>query len=481
MTLLQRIALRARVVLALVSGAAAGLLATASDGGAQQGRPNIVFLLTDDHRWDAIGAAGNPIIQTPNLDALAATGVRFANAYVTTPICMTSRASFLAGQYERRHGISDFQTNFSPEAFSQTYPALLRAAGYWSGFIGKFGVGNRMPEDQFDVWHGFPGQGQYETRDPEGNPIHLTRLMSRQAVEFVERAPADRPFLLSVSFKAPHVQDGDPRQFIPDSAYLPLYQDAIIPEPVTAHREYFERLPPFLGVETNEARRRWRLRFATPRAYQNSVKNYYRLLTQVDDVVGDIRAALARRGVAENTVIVFMGDNGFFLGDHGLAGKWYGYEESIRVPLIVHDPRVPASAKGQVRTEMALNVDIAPSLVDLAGLAVPDGMQGASLLPLVQGRQIAWRDDFLFEHLFAHAHIPKSDGVVGQRYKYLRWFEQDPIYEQLFDLELDPHETNDLARQPEYRTILGALRERYEELVAAARGRDITHASPGAR
>jgi hypothetical protein len=217
-------------------------------------QPNIIFLLTDDHRWDALGVAGNPIIQTPQLDDLARTGVRFRNAFVTTPICMTSRASFLSGQYERRHGIHTFAADLSPEAFAQTYPALLRRAGYWSGFIGKYGVGQRMPVDKFDVWHGFPGQGKYETVDPEGRPIHLTRLMGQQAIEFLQSAPADRPFVLSVSFKAPHVQDEDPRQFIPDPAHLQLYRDATIPVPPTATSGHLERLPSFLQADSTESR-----------------------------------------------------------------------------------------------------------------------------------------------------------------------------------------------------------------------------------
>lgn len=431
--------------------------------------PNIVFLLTDDHRWDALGAAGNTIIQTPQLDDLARSGVRFRNAFVTTPICMTGRASVLSGQYERRHGIHNFATSFSPEAFAQTYPALLRAAGYWSGFIGKYGVGNRMPAQEFDVWHGFPGQGRYETKDAQERPIHLTRLMGRQAVDFLENAPADRPFVLSISFKAPHVQDEDPRQFIPDPADAHRYRDVTIPIPETATPDHLARLPPFLRADTTEARLRWHKRFATPEMYQESVKNYYRLISGVDDVVGEIREALRRRGKEDDTVIVFTGDNGFFLGEHGLAGKWYGYEESIRVPLVVYDPRLPRARRGQVRDEMALNIDIAPTLLSLAGLPVPSGMQGRTLLPLIRGERVEnWRTDFLFEHLFPHTRIPRSDGVVTGRFKYLRYFDQQPVYEQLFDLRTDPRETTNLAGRAEYASVLASLRSRYQELVSAA-------------
>jgi arylsulfatase A-like enzyme len=465
-----------------LSGVAGGVLSGCSPRGVElapeRRQPNLIFLLTDDHRWDALGAAGNPIIQTPRLDELAGNGVRFRNAYVTTPICSISRASILTGQYERRHGIHDFATALSPEAFAQTYPALLREAGYWTGFIGKYGVGREMPADQFDVWHGFPGQGKYETVDPEGRPIHLTRLMGRQAVEFLENAPAERPFALSVSFKAPHVQDEDPRQFIPDPADAELYRGVTIPIPHTASSRHLERLPPFLRADSTESRLRWQKRFATPEVYRESVKNYYRLITGVDKMVGEIRDALRRRGQDDNTVIVFMGDNGFFLGEHGLAGKWYGYEESIRVPLVVYDPRLPEALQGRVREEMALNIDIAPTLLALAGIPAPAGMQGRNLLPLIRAQPVEqWREDFLFEHLFQHPRIPRSDGAVSRRYKYLRYFDQQPVYEQLFDLETDPHETTNLVGRSEYASVLARMRSRYRELVTAA-GTGATAARP---
>ena len=167
-------------------------------------------------------------------------------------------------------------------------------------------------------------------------------------------------------------------------------------------------------------------------------------------------------------MIVFLGDNGFFLGEHGLAGKWYGYEESIRVPLIIHDPRLPEASRGQVRDEMALNVDVAPTLLAAAGLPIPREMQGHDLMPLLRGERVDWREDFLFEHRFDHPRIPRSDGVVAGRYKYLRYPDQTPLYEQLFDLETDHHETRNVASDPEYADVLRRMRGRYAELVAGA-------------
>ncbi len=430
-------------------------------------RPNIIFLVTDDQRWDTLGCAGNRIIQTPQMDALAKGGIRFENAFVTTSICMASRASMFTGQYERRHGCTFGKPPLSDQAWAMSYPALLRKAGYRTGFIGKFGVRVRDAKSRFDVWHGFPGQGKYEHKDKAGRPKHLTSIMADQAVAFLRGCKSNQPFCLSVSFKAPHCQDGDPRQFIYDPAYAPLYKDATIPVPKTAAPRYFEALPEFL--RETEGRKRWELRFSTPEQYQETVKSYYRLITGVDTAIGRIRRALADGELAENTVIVLIGDNGFYLGERGLAGKWYAHEVSIRVPLIVHDPRAPASRRGKTLKPMALNIDMAPTLLSLAGVPAPACMQGKSLVPLMDGTAGPWRKDFFYEHLFERDNIPKSEGVRTTRWKYIRYFEQEPVYEELYDLERDPHEENNLVAASSHRDVLASLRKRCDELREAAK------------
>jgi arylsulfatase A-like enzyme len=429
--------------------------------------PNIIFLLTDDHRADALGCAGNRIIKTPNLDDLAAGGVRFTNAFVTTSICAASRASILSGQYVRRHGIDNFGTSFSQENLAQTYPLLLRCAGYRIGFVGKYGIGrgDDFPADKYDFWRGCPGQCEtYERKDKSGKYKHLTQIIGEQSVEFLQSCTQQQPFCLSVSFKAPHVQDSDPRQFIPDRAYQHLYDDVTIPAAKTADPKYFEQLPEFL--RNSIARKRWQKRFSTDEKYQQSVKNYYRLIYGVDVVAGRIRAELKRLGLDKNTIIIFTGDNGFYLGEHGLAGKWFAHEESIRVPLIVYDPRAKQSLTSVTRQEMALNIDIAPTILELAGVEIPSRMQGRSLVPLLKGQKPKWRKDFFYEHLCLPKKIPQSIALRNERWKYTRYIDYD--WEELYNLANDPHEISNLATDKKYEKMLKSMANRCTQLAAMA-------------
>jgi len=407
---------------------------------------------------------GDKIIQTPNMDRLAADGTLFRNCFVTTSICCCSRASILSGQYTRRHGIGDFNTPFSAEAWKQTYPALLRKHGYRTGFIGKFGVGNGKAiaamDKEFDFWRGLPGQaGPFFEK---GDPRHKTARFGDEALEFLAACRPEQPFCLSVSFSAPHARDGDRREFPPDARDEKLYADATIPVPKTATDEFYKRLPEF--ARNLEGRKRWERRFATPEAFQRTVKDYYRLITGIDREVGRIRDALAQHKLADNTVILFASDNGFFLGERGMADKWLMYEESIRVPLIVFDPRLAKDARGKSVDALALNIDLAPTFLDVAGLAIPERMQGKSLMPLLGGQPRAWRSDFFYEHHFGEKIIPPTEGVRTERWKYLRWTSSDPVIEELYDLKADPLEEKDLAKVAEHQKTLEALRSRWAAL-----------------
>ncbi len=423
-------------------------------------RPNIIFLLADDHRHDALGVAGNTIIRTPHLDRLAREGVYFKNAYVTTAICSVSRASILSGQYLSRHGIDDFAKNFSPEALANTYPLLLKKAGYNIGFAGKYGIGDNPPEGEFDYWKCVnKGQPPYWYKRTDGSLIHDTDTVANSVADFLSQFVGKGPFCLSVSFKAPHELDGNPPRYPVQERFETLYSDAQIPLPATYGPEYWEKHPAFFRNDENIGRVRWKPLFSTPELYQETVKNYYRLVTGVDEVAGKIRQQLEALGIAGNTIIVYMGDNGFCLGEHGLQGKWFGFEESIRVPLIIYDPR--AATHPHTEEKIALNIDIAPTLLELAGVRAPGTVQGKSLAPLLHDRRTkSWRDDFFYEHTFLGTpRLPKTGGVVRKDWKYIVYTEHG--YEEFYDLKNDPHETRNLAGDPTYSKKLEEFRKRY--------------------
>ncbi len=413
-------------------------------------RPNIIFILTDDHRFDALGAMGNPIIHTPHLDALANDGALFTNMFCTTSICAISRANFLTGQWERRHGIDDFNTPLTRAQFAACFAGVLRKGGYRTGIVGKWGLGNPLPVDEYDYFQGYPGQGSYFPPGKSGVAgEHLTDKLGAQALEFLDDCTNEQPFLLQLYHKAPHVNDGNQAwPFPPDPRYNSLYADVTIPKPRTATEAHFKALPPFL--QDSESRNRWQQRFADDALYQKSVKDYYRLITGVDDVTGRIIERLKEKKLDRNTVTIFSSDNGFYLGERGLAGKWYMHEESIRLPLFIYDPRQPPSRRGMKLDQMVLSVDIAPTIIELAGLPVPSVMQGTSLIPLLDGKSVPWRDDFFYEHRFTHPRIPQTVGVRSRRWKYTRYISVSPVYEELFDFRTDPHEEHNLAGRPEF-------------------------------
>ncbi|HJZ57136.1 MAG TPA: sulfatase [Gemmataceae bacterium] len=451
--------------LAILSAVALGFLCP--DARAEEPpRPlNILFLLGDDWRWDTLGCAGNPVVKTPHLDALAADGVRFTQCRVTTSICCTSRATLLSGQHMARHTIDRFGVPLSPEAFARTYPAILKANGYWTGFVGKFGVG-KIPDGGFDFQRSY--EGVHWMPDGAGGKIHVTEKNARDTLEFLKDRPKDKPFCLSVSFFAPHAEDRAPEQYLPQPWSAKLYEGVKVPVPKTATEEHFKKLPPFLATDLNEGRVRWKKRFDTPEKFQTTMINYYRMASEVDAAIGRLVEELKAQGVYENTLIVFTGDNGYFHGEHGLADKWYPYEESLRVPLIVRDPRLPRARRNATRDPTVLNIDIAPTLLAAAGAKVPAGMQGEDVAPFYLAQKPpAGRTEFYYQHpvILGKDRIPQSEAVVRREVKYAYW--PDYQYEELFDLKADPLEEKNVASDPAYagkraelRKALDAWRER---------------------
>jgi arylsulfatase A-like enzyme len=448
---------------ALAFAGIAGLIPGCS--GKPEQRPNIIFILTDDHRWDAMHCAGNDIIFTPNMDRLASDGIRFRNAFVTTPICAASRASILTGLYERTHDYTFTKPAVGPGLLRETYPYLLKKAGYHTGFIGKFGV--KIENGWADSLFSYSKMTAYPYwKEVDGKRIHLTDLHGQYATSFLDSCRADEPFCLSVSFWAPHAVDESKEQYFWPEWCDTLYRDAVIPLPVTSTPEVFNSHPGF--ITGSFSRERWYWRYDTPEKHQEMVKGYYRMISGVDAVIGRIRNKLAEKGLDKNTIIILMGDNGYFLSDRQLAGKWLMYEQSLRVPLIIYDPRVPEGNRGKTPTVPGLNIDVDPTILELAGLEIPESAQGQSLVPVLNGKSLAPREYLLFEHLWDFEHIPQSECVRSENYKLIR-YPQHPGFEEFYDLKKDPDEVRNLFRESGSQPLIQDFTRKLDSLIARVR------------
>lgn len=449
----------------LVSASFLIFLGTCKVVNCQDVNPNIIFILTDDQRWSALGFSGNKLATTPEMDKLAEAGAYFRNAIVTTPICSASRSSIFTGVHERTHRYT-FQTgNIRNEYMETAYPKLVKQAGYYTGFFGKFGVNYKEREELFDEVEIYDRNNRYG--DYRGycyktlgkDTVHLTRYTGQKALDFIENAPAGRPFCLSLSFSAPHAHDGAPEQYFWQSEPDLLYQNMEMPKADISEDKYFEALPKLVRDGFNRVR--WFWKNDTAEKYQHSTKGYYRMIYGVDREISKIRKKLAEKGLEDNTVIILMGDNGFFLGERQVSGKWLMYDNSIRVPLIIYDPRVK---KHHSLDEMGLNIDVPATILDFAGIDIPENYQGKSLVPLVSGKQKTIdRDTVLIEHLWEFEHIPPSEGVRTNEWKYLRYINNKST-EELYNLKKDPKEINNLAGNPKFKEKLVEFRRKNNEL-----------------
>jgi len=438
------------------------MIGTATSVTGQSGslkRPNIIFVLTDDQRADALGYAGNKIIQTPEMDRLAREGVYFKNAFVTTPISAASRASILTGLYERTHGYTFGQGDLKKPYMDIAYPVLLKNNGYYTGLFGKLGVNYKDAKSLFDKADIYDRNEKY--KDRRGyfyktigkDTVHLTRFTGYEGQEFIRNAPKDKPFCLTLCFSAPHAHDPAPDQYFWQDKSNSRYAGITIPPPVMADDKYFNALP--REVREGYNRTRWYWRYDTPEKYQHSMKGYYRMISEIDDEIGEIRKLLGEMGIADNTVIIFMGDNGYFTGERQLAGKWLMYDLSLKVPMIIYDPRVK---KHQDVSDMVLNIDVPKTILDLAGVPAPEPYQGLSLVPYINRKKPEKvREAILFEHLWNIPQIPSSEGIRTEEWKYFRYrFIKAP--EELYNLKNDPMEKINLAQDPKYRNVLDKLR-----------------------
>ncbi|GMW02435.1 MAG: sulfatase [Candidatus Hydrogenedentota bacterium] len=406
-------------------------------------RRNMVFILVDDMRFDALSIMGHPIIETPHLDSLARGGALCRNAFVTTSLCSPSRASILSGQYAHIHGVLDNSTPLPPD--TPIFPVELKKSGYATGFFGKWHMGgdSDMPRPGFDRWVSFRGQGVYEnpTFNIDGSQKpqdgYVSDLITDYAEEFI-RANADRPFFAYVSHKAVHAE------FTPAPRHKGRYAGRKYPYPASMANtdENYRGKPDWVRDQRNS----WH---GVDGMYNKEVdfdqftQLYCETMLAVDDSVGRIVAALKDQGLLESTLIVFTSDNGFQFGEHGLIDKRTMYEASIKVPLIIHCP--DAIPPGE-RDDLLLNIDIAPTILDASGTPVPQSMQGQSFWKLLQGESVAWREAFLYEY-FWEASFAQTPSVLGVRTKTHKLMRYHGIWDrcELYDLVNDPEEMNNLV------------------------------------
>jgi arylsulfatase A-like enzyme len=508
-------------------------------------RPNFVLILTDDQRYDLLGCNGNELIKTPNIDNLARDGVRFTNGYVTSAICTPSRVSILLSQYERKHGVNfNSGTSVAPEAWEQSYPVVMRQNGYYAGYIGKNhspigegGYESGLIEGSFDYWyaaHGhlrfYPKQlhkifrgaksdTQVEILNEGMEDFFSNERRLEGAVHFLESLPEDKPFCLSICFNLPHgagtgtmkMLDSDPEM------YKSLYRDIDIPLP----RNYTAKADirsPKLPAEIHFAHER-----QSGYDYVDNEKDLkeriireMQTVSGIDALVGNLREKLEEMGLDKNTIIIFTSDHGLFHGEFGLGGKALCYQVTTHVPYIIYNPMLPRKARGRVSDELVQTIDIAPTLLDFAGIPEPGSFQGKSIRDILEGRDSPVREYLFTENLWSTQFgNPRCESVQNKEWKYIRYYEnrnlgasvkieaakmlgmnvndmlykvhdndipvyrsyieapfkgEEAVYEELFHLSEDPDETTNLANDSKYSKILEEMRLVCRDLIREARG-----------
>ena len=481
-------------------------------------RPNIIFIFSDDHAYQAIGAYGSVINKTPNIDRIADTGMKFDNSFVSNSICGPSRAVIQTGKHSHINGFRQNTETFNGD--QQTFPKLLQKAGYQTAMIGKWHLHSK-PQG-FDHWQVLPGQGQYYNPDfTDANGTHqefgyVTDIITNKAINWVKQASSkQQPFMLMMQHKAPH------RPWEPALRHLNLYKDVELPEPANLFDDYATRgtpaknqnlnikdsmyltydnklwslqsqpekitqwekneVKPFkektYGRMTKEQRAIWDQAYKqeneaflkanlsgkalTKWKYQRYVKDYLRTIASVDESVGMMLDYLEKTGLDKNTVVIYGSDQGFYLGEHGWFDKRFMYEESFRTPLLI---KWPGKVQQGVNTELVQNLDYAPTFLDMAGVKVPAEMQGRSLVPLLKGEKVAWRDAIYYHYYEEPSEhgVPVHEGVRTKRYKLINFYNLGEW--EFYDLEKDPHEMQNQIVNPDYKEQVVKLKKKLKEL-----------------
>ena len=441
-------------------------------------RPNILYIMADDHASHALSCYGSRINSTPNLDRIANEGMRFDNCFCTNSICTPSRAAILTGSYNHINGVTTLDTPMDNSL--PTFVKDLRASGYKTGMFGKWHLG-QGPAHQptgFDDWAVLPGQGLYHNPTfifkaddgSERQPVdgYVTDIITDLSLDFLQGRDRERPFFLMCHHKAPH------RHWEPDENHAHMYLNEDVREPETLYDDYANRASAASAAEMRLGKHMIPLdtKSEIPRdlpemelrkwAYQRYIKDYLRVVASIDDNVGRLLDYLDEEGQRENTIVVYTSDQGFFLGDHGWYDKRFMYEESLKMPYVMRYPR--GIAAGGVNRDMILNVDFAPTYLELAGLPIPDHYQGRSFAPLLRGETPEdWQVAMYYRYWMhkTHHNVYAHYGIRSDRYKLIYYYadalgqagtidETYPPEWELFDLEMDPYELNNVVDNPAY-------------------------------
>ncbi len=438
-------------------------------------RKNVIFILSDDHRYDAMSFMNfNDFLKTPNMDKMAKEGIHFKNAFVSTSLCSPSRASILTGMYAHQHGVVD---NMSPVPENLTYfPQYLQKLGYETAFIGKWHMGevkgDASPRKGFDKWISFKGQGQYYNPELniDGKTVkvkgYITDILTDYAIKWMKQK-RDKPFFLYLSHKAVHAL------FKPAPEDKGIFENEKVPHPASMANtpENYKEKPRWVREQRNS----WHgvdYMYYGEYDFDSFYKRYCETLESLDRNIGKIINYTEDANIADNTIIFYMGDNGFMFGEHGLIDKRQMYEESIRVPLLAYSPK---NIKPAVIDKMVLNIDIAPTILDIAGMKQkPKQMIGLSFYPLMKGEKTDWRKEFYYEYYWERAfpQTPTTFGVRTDKYKYIFYH---GIWDtnELYDLENDPHEMHNLANNPKYKSLIDEMDKKLSNWLEETNGMQI--------
>ena len=420
-------------------------------------RPNIIFILTDDHRYDLLGCTGNEIIQTPHLDKLAADGILFTNAHVTSAICTPSRASMFLSQFERKHGVNfNSGTSVAEDAWKDSYPVVLRKNGYYTGYIGKnhvpIGVGgykSGLMEASFDYWYAGHGHLTFYPKNrhaifkgaqndtqieilQEGTADFLSNEYKLAgAKHFLHGLPKDKPFCMSINFNLPHGASTSTMKMLPTDAetYKSLYRDKQIPLPKYYTEKKAIRSPklPADVLHANDRQEIYDFVDNKQDLRERMIRNM-QAVTGIDALVGNLRQTLKERNLDKNTIIIFTSDHGIFWGENGLGGKALCYEVCTRVPMIIYDPNVPRKSRGRKSAQLVQTIDIAPTMLTYAEIPIPTSYQGKPLNDMIHGNDIPVREVLFTENVWStHFGNPRCEAVQDKEWKYIRYYKNENL------------------------------------------------------